>query len=59
MTIVALDAHIMHIVLNDGRKITVTGFKDTMEMIVFSNAIDSDTFDFNNITLEPVKSDNE
>jgi hypothetical protein len=51
--------HTMHIVLNDGRKLTITGFTDTEEMVLFSSAVDSDVFDYNNITFEPVKSDNE
>ncbi len=51
--------HTMHIVLNDGRKLTIAGFTDTEEMVLFSSAVDSDVFDYNNITFEPVKSDNE
>jgi hypothetical protein len=52
-------SHIMHIVLNDGRKLTITGFANTEEMVLFSSAVDSEMFDFNNITFEPVESDNE
>lgn len=47
--------HTLHIVLNDGRKLTVTGFSNTEEMVNFSSAIDSDMFDFNNITFETVE----
>lgn len=47
--------HKMIVVLNDGRHLTVTGFADTEEMVRFSTAIDSDLFDFNNITFEPVE----
>jgi hypothetical protein len=47
--------HTMHIVLNDGRKLTITGFANTEEMVLFSSAVDSDVFDFNNITFEPVE----
>ena len=47
--------HTMHVVLNDGRKLTITGFADTEEMVRFSSAIDPDSFDFNNITFEPVE----
>jgi hypothetical protein len=48
-------SHIMHVVLNDGRKLTITGFANTEEMVLFSSAVDSDVFDFNNITFEPVE----
>lgn len=47
--------HTMHVVLEDGRKITITGFSDTEEMVRFASAIDPDSFDFNNITLDPVE----
>ena len=47
--------HTMIVVLEDGRKLTVTGFADTEEMVRFSSAIDPDLFDFNNITFEPVE----
>ena len=46
--------HTMVVVLNDGRHLTITGFKDTEEMVRFSSAIDPDIFEFNNITFEPV-----
>jgi hypothetical protein len=45
----------MHVVLNDGRKLTITGFANTEEMVLFSSSIDSDVFDFNNITFDPVE----
>lgn len=47
--------HTMHVVLEDGRKIAITGFADTEEMVRFASAIDPDSFDFNNITLDPVE----
>ena len=42
----------MHIVLNDGRQLTVTGFASIEEAVKFSSAIDPEMFDFNNIALE-------
>jgi hypothetical protein len=46
--------HTLLVVLNDGRHLTITGFKDTEEMVRFSSALDSDMFEYNNITFEPV-----
>lgn len=47
--------HTLLVVLNDGRKITVSGFENTEEMVRFSSAIDPELFEFNNITFEPVE----
>lgn len=47
--------HKMIVVLEDGRHLTVTGFADTEEMVRFASAIDPDSFEFNNITFEPVE----
>jgi hypothetical protein len=47
----------LFIVMNDGRKISVSGFQNTEEMVSFCSAIDSDLFDYNNIMMNDDSTD--